>query len=157
MSEAVHGTALGCALAADQPLRGVLLVGPSGAGKSALASGLIAHCPFQRTGLIADDLVNIDERGWAHAPAGAEGVLLHLAGMGIAEVRSAPPMLMDYVVHLGPVPDSSEIVSKMPAAQHVPVDPEAVDAAKLRLALGSLSSGRTLWCGFEPGPAPRRS
>ncbi len=144
-----HGTALGIALDADGPLRGIMLIGPPGCGKSKLAAELIAHCPHQRTGLIADDLVTFDKVGWATTPDA--GPLLHLRGMGIAEVRQAPPMGIDFVVRLGP----SDVLDGEPAlasATEVPADPEDITAATLRLALRSLASGHSLWCGFEPGP-----
>lgn len=144
-----HGTALGIALDEDGPLRGVMLVGPPGCGKSKLAAELIAHCPYQRTGLIADDLVQFDTSGWATTPEA--GPLLHLRGMGIAEVRQAPPMSMDFVVRMGPT-DALDEAPALANAQELPADPKDITAASLRLALRSLASGHTLWCGFEPGP-----
>lgn len=131
---------------------GVLLVGPPGCGKSRLAAELIAHCPHQRTGLIADDLVRFDGVGWAETPKA--GPLLHLRGMGIAEVRQAPPMGIDYVVRLGPTEQCEDDDPSLESAMEVPVDPKEVTAASLRLVLTSLASGQSLWCGFEPGPKP---
>lgn len=149
---ALHGTALGVALDEEGPLRGVLLVGPPGCGKSQLAAELIAHCPHQRTGLIADDLVDVDGEGWAETPAARP--LLHLRGMGIAEVREAPPMAMDFIVRLGPTEQADTADPRLAGAREIPVDAKTVTAAKLRLALRSLASGHSLWCGFEPGPEP---
>lgn len=126
-----------------------MLVGPPGCGKSKLAAELIAHCPYQRTGLIADDLVKFDGGGWAEPPV--TGPLLHLRGMGIAEVREAPPMGMDFLVRLGPT-ENDETEPALDNAREVPADPEHITAAGLRLALRSLASGQSLWCGFEPGP-----
>lgn len=146
----LHGTALGVALDSEGPLRGVLLVGPPGCGKSRLAAELIAHCPHQRTGLIADDLVKFDTGGWAETPDA--GPLLHLRGMGIAEVRQAPPMGIDYIVRLGPTDQPETDEPGLEHAKEVPADPELITAASLRLALRSLASGHSLWCGFEPGP-----
>lgn len=151
---AVHGTALGVALDEEGPLRGVLLIGPAGCGKSQLAAELIAHCPYHRTGLIADDLVDFDRSGWAETPAA--GALLHLRGMGIAEVRQAPPMGIDFIVRLGPTEQVDSSDPRLASANEVPVDPGEVTAAKLRLALQSLASGHSLWCGFEPGPDPHQ-
>lgn len=146
----LHGTALGVALDGEGALRGLLLIGPSGCGKSKLAAELIAHCPYQRTGLIADDLVRFDDGGWAETPP--TGPLLHLRGMGIAEVRQAPPMAIDYIVRLGPPEDALPGCGSLDKAVEMEADPELVTAASLRLALKSLASGQSLWCGFEPGP-----
>lgn len=150
---ALHGTAIGVALDLDGPLRGVLLVGPPGSGKSRLAAELIAHCPHQRTGLIADDLITFDTCGWAVTPEA--GPLLHLRGVGIAKVRGAPPMAIDFVVTLGPSDNDNaiKVEEALSGAQTVPVEPDSANAAALRLALRSLASGQSLWCGFEPGPA----
>lgn len=151
---ALHGTALGVALDEDGALHGVLLVGPPGCGKSQLAAELIAHCPHRRTGLIADDLVDFDPSGWAETPSA--GPLLHLRGMGIAEVRQAPPMSIDFIVRLGPTDQMDTSDPRLAGAEEVPVNPKDVTAAKLRLALQSLASGHSLWCGFEPGPEPHQ-
>ncbi|MEM7739232.1 MAG: hypothetical protein AAF225_00340 [Pseudomonadota bacterium] len=148
----LHGTAIGVALDLEGPLRGVLLVGPPGSGKSRLAAELIAHCPHQRTGLIADDLIQFDSCGWAIVPEA--GPLLHLRGVGIAKVRAAPPMAIDFIVTLGPNDNDACIKTEeaLTGAQTVPVEPDGANAAALRLALRSLASGQSLWCGFEPGP-----
>ncbi|MEO1042245.1 MAG: hypothetical protein AAFX52_08140 [Pseudomonadota bacterium] len=150
----LHGTAIGVALDLEGPLRGVLLVGPPGSGKSRLAAELIAHCPHQRTGLIADDLIKFDSCGWAIAPEA--GPLLHLRGVGIAKVRGAPPMAIDFIVTLGTIDPEQDMTmgkeSALLGAQTVPVEPDGANAAALRLALRSLASGQSLWCGFEPGP-----
>ncbi|MEO1657924.1 MAG: hypothetical protein AAFR65_09395 [Pseudomonadota bacterium] len=148
----LHGTAIGVALDLEGPLRGVLLVGPPGSGKSRLAAELIAHCPHQRTGLIADDLITFDSCGWAVSPEA--GPLLHLRGVGIAKVRGAPPMAIDFIVTLGQVENEEEMAMEaaLLGAQTVPVEPDGANAAALRLALRSLASGQSLWCGFEPGP-----
>lgn len=148
----VHGTALGVALDEAGPMRGILLVGAPGSGKSRLASELIAHCPFQRTGLIADDLVTFDQGGWAVTPEA--GPLLHVRGIGIAEVRQSPAMAIEFIVQLGEVEDQDLDVDALKNAAPVPVDPTLVTAAGLRLTLKSLASGQSLWCGFEPGPTP---
>lgn len=123
-------------------MRGLLLVGEPGSGKSRLAADLIAHCPHQRTGLIADDLVRLDNSGWA-MPC-TEGPLLHLRGVGIAEVRGAPPMAIDYIVALSSGSEAREHPA-LKDTQAIDVDPASVNAASVRLALQSLASGRSLW------------
>ncbi len=53
----VQGVALGVAVDADGPLAGLLLLGESGIGKSSLALSLIDQCQWQRSALVADDVV----------------------------------------------------------------------------------------------------
>ncbi|MEM9809983.1 MAG: hypothetical protein AAF788_02045 [Pseudomonadota bacterium] len=150
----LHGTAIGVALDLDGPLRGVLLVGPPGSGKSRLAAELIAYCPHQRTGLIADDLILFDDNGWAQCHE--KGPLLHLRGVGIAGVRGAPPMTVDFIISLGDGAEKDAACAEgvLQSATWLPIDPATANAAALRLALRSLASGQSLWSGFEPGPQP---
>ncbi|MCQ8186262.1 hypothetical protein [Parvularcula maris] len=141
---ALHGTALGIALTEQEPLQGLLLCGPPGSGKSALAAELIAHCPYRRTALIADDLVRLDSDG--RALLGELGPLLHLRGLGIARVRGCEALSIRWAVSVGaPAPE-------LPEASVIEV-PAFPAAAALRLQLSSLASGESLWCGFEPGPS----
>jgi energy-coupling factor transporter ATP-binding protein EcfA2 len=139
----VHGTALGVALDHKSELFGVLLLGPTGSGKSSLAAELIAHCPHQRTGLVADDLVRVKDGQMIPSP---EGPLLHLRGLGIARVRPAGTLPLSAIVK---VPGGEETFLSAP----IGLSPDAFpSAAALRLLLCSLASGESLWCGFGPGP-----
>jgi hypothetical protein len=140
----LHGTALGVALAGQGDLSGLLLLGPPGSGKSALAAELIAHCPWQRTGLIGDDLLVF---GGGRIGRQAEEAFLHLRDLGIAKVRSAPALPLAVVLE---VPGSEQQVPTE-AALHL-VRQSFPTAAAVRLLLSSLASGQSLWCGFEPGP-----
>jgi hypothetical protein len=139
----VHGTALGIALGEDAPLRGLLLCGPPGSGKSSLAAELIAHCPYRRTGLIADDLVRLDGAGIAYPSE--HGPLLHLRGLGIAKVRACAALRLEWAVGPGGT------AAAVPGARRIELQ-SLPPAAPLRLLLSSLASGESLWCGFEPGP-----
>lgn len=82
----VHAVAINVAVDADGPLAGILLLGDSGVGKTRLAFGLVEHCPWQRTALIADDAVSLRRAGAAIYAASPGSIA------GMAEIRGVGPV-----------------------------------------------------------------
>lgn len=88
----VHGVALALAVDPDGPLFGALLLGPSGAGKTWLALAAILSCPWERTALVADDVVllAIAENHVVARGTGRLDGLAEARGFGPAPVRRTP-------------------------------------------------------------------
>jgi hypothetical protein len=141
--ELVHASAVSVGVDFDGPLAGALLSGPSGIGKSSVALALIAHCPFRRTALIADDAVlleNIGGRLVARMPETIKG-LIEIRGFGPARVRSAPSTLLTGAFELAespprlPEPRQRAFAGAgIPAWTLAPGDP-AIVACRIRVIL----------------------
>jgi len=80
----------------DGPLAGILLIGISDIGKSSIALTLIEACPWQRTALVADDLVLLKANGAqmiARAPEKIQG-LIEVRGYGPLPVKTQPQAIV---------------------------------------------------------------
>ena len=86
----VHGSVVAIAVDPDGPLHGVIFLGPAGAGKTSLSFALCGTCPYRRTRIVADDIVNIEEQSGAlvaSAPDQLKG-LMELRGYGPVRIRT---------------------------------------------------------------------
>ncbi|MEL6111512.1 MAG: hypothetical protein AAFR20_01795 [Pseudomonadota bacterium] len=86
----LHATAVALALDRDGPLIGVLITGVSGLGKSSLAIALIEQCPWRRTALVADDVVEVTAVGnrWVARATGPMTGQIEVRGFGPVPVRA---------------------------------------------------------------------
>ncbi|MEM9705403.1 MAG: hypothetical protein AAF850_04925 [Pseudomonadota bacterium] len=86
----VHATGVLVAVDRNGPLCGILLKGPSGVGKSALALDLVQNCPWRRTALISDDIVEIYRDGDALHARTVSGIrgLIEVRGFGPTPTKS---------------------------------------------------------------------
>jgi serine kinase of HPr protein (carbohydrate metabolism regulator) len=127
----------------------VLLRGPSGAGKSDLALRLIDR----GARLVADDRVDLTvHRGRliARAPAAIAG-LIEIRGIGLIQVSVVAEAVVALAVDLTPgamperMPEPSTLTLAGIDLPLIALDPfQASAAAKIRLALATLRSGRSL-------------
>jgi HPr kinase/phosphorylase len=126
LSKHFHATAAAVAVDADGPLAGALIIGPSGSGKSSLALMVIEACPFQRSALVADDAVIIEQAVGgliARAPDRIRG-LIEIRGFGPSAVRAISACPLVLAVDLGAATE------RMPAPLRLG---ECADAAAIPL------------------------
>jgi len=98
----LHATAVGLALDRDGPLVGVLITGASGLGKSVLTLNLIEQCPWRRTSLVGDDVVEIfaqSQAPWARGFGPMAGQI-EVRGFGPVPVRTKPAIALGFVLAL---------------------------------------------------------
>lgn len=100
----IQGVVIAVALDPDGPHIGLLLSGNSGIGKTSLALALCETCPYQRTAIVADDLVivkRLNGKCIATAPHAIES-LAEVRGFGPARIKSKKSVTLSFGVHLLP-------------------------------------------------------
>lgn len=143
--EAFHGVAVAVAVDRDGPLAGALLLGRSGAGKSRLALDLVDACPFGRTRLVADDIVDFAREGGSvvmSAPKALRG-LVEQRGFGIMTAPSVSAVRLTAVFDLETEPGRLSVSRPFasPAGGEAPLYPaRGFDAARIRRALRAILS-----------------
>ena len=163
ISNSLHATAVAVAVDNDGPLAGALILGGSGAGKSALALSLIEACPFQRTALIADDVVFLEtSRGGlvARRPESIAG-MIEVRGFGPVKVRTISSCGLIIAVDLGaqservPAPRRFGAVEGSPG---IPLYPfmwngaEATAPHRLRRMIATILGGQSQRRGQDGDP-----
>ncbi|HNR75640.1 MAG TPA: hypothetical protein PKM48_00810 [Parvularculaceae bacterium] len=154
----LHAVAVALAVDPDGPLVGLLILGEPGAGKSSLALSLIETCPFQRTALVADDAVIIEDREdglIASAPAPIRG-LIEARGFGPAPARFVTNVRLRFAVDLSGrsarVAEPGVFTPADGVSGGVPFYPlrwkgeEALAAHRVRRLAVSILSGQLLQC-----------
>lgn len=122
----VHGVAIAVAVDPDGPLAGVLLLGGAGAGKSQTAISLMKECRWQRTRLVADDCViieNINDVLIASAPKKLSGYL-ELHGFGPVGVKSRDTAQLRVAFDLDRRPERLPLVGSFEPFEHGPWIPQ---------------------------------
>ena len=103
----IHAVAVALAVDPDGPLVGILILGEAGSGKSSFALTLIETCPYQRTALVADDVVVISSKQAgliASAPAPICG-LIEIRGYGPFPIRKASAVSLRFAVENASPPE----------------------------------------------------
>lgn len=117
----VQGVAIAVAVDADGPLIGLLLLGRAAIGKTSVALALAQTCPYQRSRIIADDMVVIEARAdalFATAPEAIRGVA-EIRGFGPAAIRTGGRARLHLAIMLtsSPLPRIANLeVWKAPAS-----------------------------------------
>lgn len=148
-SEFITGVVVAVAVDADGPIQGALLLGSPGAGKSSIALGLIEACPWRRSGLVADDGVQVSVKNGklvATPPAAIAG-LLEVRGFGPTLLRSVPSvtLLAGFNLDLEPrrLPDPDVMCILQQNLTIWPLVPGLGAAQRVRVILRAILAGQT--------------
>lgn len=122
----LHGVAIALAVDHDGPLVGIILTGASGVGKSTLALSLIEACPWRRTALVSDDVIEIDavnDALWGSAPGAIAG-LIEIRGVGPVRIafQSKVKLALAFACQLDPP-------ERLPNRAFVPIEASVVSEA----------------------------